>query len=967
MLETTGRDLKTNPSLSLTEPPALVDRDGQLDVIERLVTDCAEGMGRLLLLTGPAGIGKTRLVAAARERAQAAGYLVLHARAGELERAFSYGVVRQLFEPTLRKTDKGERRALFEGAASLAGPLFGLAPKDVGVTTEVDPSFGTLHGLFWLTAGLAEQRPLLLAIDDLHWCDPPSLRYLLYLARRMEGLSLLVVAGLRPDEPDADTATVADLESDPLATVLRVQPLSHEGVSTLIEQAFVEAPTPAFSHAVFESCGGNPLLVRELIRAAIAAGTPPTARGADLVREMAAESVSGLVLRRVDRLGPNALALARSVALLGEGAALEIAAALARLDLDEASGVARKLARMDVFEGRGSVAFAHPMLRAAVYADLSEAERQLGHRRAAELLSELRATPEQVATHLIQTRPAADDAVVTALREAAQRAMARGAPDAAVTYLRRALAEPPGDQLADVLLELGTAEAHIGDGAGVEHLRAAHDLVEERPMSAPTGMALARALFVEGRIREAAEVLAEVSDQAEAGGSEADDRLEAELAFYALLNPELHQLSQRLLSQWRQRVIPDTVGGRAIRASIAVGLMLMGDHPQKARSEAERAVSGGPGGAQIAPPFMGAIGVLVYLDELDRVLAVTDAWLEVARKSGSVLDFAVLSYYRYQALFRRGDLVEAEAELRSAIQTGRAFGLVRDLPFALPALAELLWLRGLKDEAAAALRSSVPVAQLSATYSTILFLDYRGRAHLALGLVSDALDDFRKAGEHLLTLGMTNPSYSAWRSQAALVLSSRGKLDESQRLVQEEIELARQWGVPRPIGIALRNAGLLRGGDEGLDLLRESVSVLEGAPAPLERAQSLIELGAALRRANDRVAARDPLHEGLDLATRCGAAPLAERARDELLASGARPRRVAVSGPEALTPSEARVARMAATGQSNRDIAQALFVTKKTVEVHLSNAYRKLGIQSRSQLAGSLDELDADERARLAQ
>ena len=398
---------------------------------------------------------------------------------------------------------------------------------------------------------------------------------------------------------------------------------------------------------------------------------------------------------------------------------------------------------------------------------------------------------------------------------------------------------------------------------------------------------------------------------------------------------------------------------------------MMGDQLDQARSEAELAVSGGPGEGGMTLPFIGAVNILVYIDELDKALAVTDAWLEVTRRSGSVFEFAVLSYIRYQAHFRRGDLVQAEAELRSAIQTGLAFGLLSDFPFTLPALAEVLWLRGREDEASGALRSSVPMAVKGAEVvpshgaSAPLFLDYRGRARLALGLVSEALNDFLKAGECLLTWGMINPCFSAWRSQAALLLSRRGELDEAHRLVQEEIEFARRWGAPRPIGIALRNAGVLRGGDEGLDLLRESVSVLEEVPAPLERAQSLIELGAALRRVNSRVAARDPLHKGLDLATRCGAVSLAERARNESLASGARPRRVAVSGPEALTPSEARVARMAAAGQSNRDIAQALFVTKKTVEVHLSNAYRKLGIRSRAQLADSLDALHSKEPAHL--
>jgi DNA-binding CsgD family transcriptional regulator len=178
--------------------------------------------------------------------------------------------------------------------------------------------------------------------------------------------------------------------------------------------------------------------------------------------------------------------------------------------------------------------------------------------------------------------------------------------------------------------------------------------------------------------------------------------------------------------------------------------------------------------------------------------------------------------------------------------------------------------------------------------------------------------------------------------------------EEARRLGSEEVELARQWGAPRALGKALRTAGLVEGGEAGLSLLRAAVDVLQDSPALLERARALTELGAALRRANRRAEAREPLRQGLEVAHGCGAKPLAQRAHTELVATGARPRRLALSGVEALTPSERRVADMAADGMTNRDIAQALFVTPRTVEVHLSNAYRKLGISARSQLSDAL-------------
>ena len=201
----------------------------------------------------------------------------------------------------------------------------------------------------------------------------------------------------------------------------------------------------------------------------------------------------------------------------------------------------------------------------------------------------------------------------------------------------------------------------------------------------------------------------------------------------------------------------------------------------------------------------------------------------------------------------------------------------------------------------------------------------------------------------------TRPLWPGAR-QAALALLQLGEQDEARRLAAEELELARTWGRPRALGAALRVAGLVEGGEQGLALLREAVEVLSGSPAKLEHAKARTELGAALRRANQRSGAREQLRRALELATICGARPLAARANTELRATGARPRRIALSGVESLTPSERRVAQMATEGPTNREIAQALFVTPRTVEVHLTSAYRKLGISSRSQLAAALAE-----------
>jgi DNA-binding CsgD family transcriptional regulator len=222
--------------------------------------------------------------------------------------------------------------------------------------------------------------------------------------------------------------------------------------------------------------------------------------------------------------------------------------------------------------------------------------------------------------------------------------------------------------------------------------------------------------------------------------------------------------------------------------------------------------------------------------------------------------------------------------------------------------------------------------------------------------------------EDMLAYGKAGPALGyhgtgtvvPWRSNAALGLLALGERDHARRLAIEELDVYRDSGVARGFGVALRALALIDGGDREIELLQEAVAVLESSYARLEHARALVDLGAALRRRRRRTDARKPLHEALDLAHRCGATALVTRARDELAATGARPRRLVLSGIDALTASERRIARMAAEGLSNKEIAQALFVTVKTVETHLGHAYQKLDIASRSDLPQALAHAQAE-------
>ena len=933
----------------------LLERESELAQLGDLVEAARAGAGRLVLVEGGAGIGKTRLLAAVRARGRQAGMGVLHARGGELEREFPYGIVRQLFEPALAGADGAYRDELLSGAAAFAAPLFCGDYLVRGESRKAESAFATLHGLFWLTANLSERRPLVLAVDDLHWADRPSLRWLGYLVRRLEGLPVLVVACLRPKE--AEDPLLAEVVSDPFALVLRPPPLTEAAVGVLVREALSPDADAGFCAACFAATGGNPLLVRELLAALASQGVSPTADKAATVRQIGPEGVLRSVRLRLSRLPPEAGLLASSVAILGNDVEPHAAAALAALDLQATAHAAATLARADILRPELPLAFVHPVVRAAVYNGLAPAERERGHAMAARTLAERGAAAEQVAAQLMRTSPRGDRFVAASLRDAARRALAHGAGDNAVAYLRRALEEPPPRrERADVLYELGSAERLTLGPAAADHLRQALVLMDDPVRRGWTALELGRMLFWSGGLAdEAVDVLEKAIAELPPDEPDLRQRLEAALLTIAVEEPRAYPRMLQRLERLRAHPPDTSLGGRMLLAALAYHDARAGAPLSPCVARAESALAGGLLYGHEAGMGWCHVGfVLAYSDRLDAAGRVYETVLADARAHGSVFAFALASLLRGTAFYLRGSLADAEADLRLAIDACESHGFAVGLPTPFAFLADTLMERGELRTAAGVLDRVAAGDEVPKTVHLLSFRGSRGRLRIRQGRTREGLAELLELGRRYEALGGRNPAMHAWRSEAALALLELGEREEARRLAAQEIELARQWGAPRALGKALRAAGLVEGGQIGLALLHDAVEVLEDSAALLERARALTDLGAARRRANRRAEAREPLRRGLELAHHCGARPLAERAHAELLATGARPRRRVLSGLDALTPSERRVALMAAEGMTNRDIAQALFVTSRTVEVHLSSAYRKLGIGSRLQLPRAL-------------
>src|SRR5262245_26415367 len=388
----------------------LLERDDELARISSCLDEAHSGSGSLLFVAGPAGIGKTELLAVSQELARPRGFDVLGTSGAELEREFAYGVVRQLLEPVLAD-GTAEQDELFSGAAGLAAPVFGAeTPEDVAGGSLLDPSFAIVHGLYWLCANVARRQPLLCVVDDLQWSDLASLRFLLYLARRLEGLPLALLVGARTSEPGVPDELLVRFAAEP--ALLEPRPLTVEAVGELVRRTLRREVDPAFAAACHEATGGTPLLVRELARELEATGFEPTAAAADRIEELGPPALARSIRSRLARLPPTAGELARTVAVLGTGADVRMAAMLSGLTVDQTAQAADALAAGGILEDGRPLRFIHPIVRAAVEADLSPGERAVRHAAAARRLAEEGASPDRLAVHLLATDPAEDEWVV---------------------------------------------------------------------------------------------------------------------------------------------------------------------------------------------------------------------------------------------------------------------------------------------------------------------------------------------------------------------------------------------------------------------------------------------------------------------------------------------------------------------------------------------------------------------------
>ncbi len=933
--------------------PRLHERDDILGECEAIFSRALPVVSTCIVIEGPWGSGRTALFNAVCEVAGDTGAVVLRARGGELEKRSPLGILGRFIESaTTLAVQRGASPELTDQLDTLVGTVTA-TPLDV---PRISARF------YALVVALRELAPVLLAVDDADLADRETLAVLQYVARRLERRDIWLLVSTRPLSPGVGLRPVDALLTEPGTRLFSLEPLRSESVRAILAEYFGQDPDPALVTACREVTGGKPFFLNALLASLGSKRPQPTADLAGRVGDLPAPRITQIVLGRLSLLPVAASDLLQAAAILGDGADPTVARRLAKIDPLAAERALDAAAQMELLEHGRPIVFSSPLIRSAVYQDIPTARRSQLHHRAAQLLAEHGFRESAVARHLLATEPGGEPDTAAWLQQVGRSALASGDCDLALRCLGRALAEPPPiDRRGGVYLDLASAELARKSPAALAHFR--------------------RAVQVGGAedgeiVRVAVELLRGLVDPPEV-------KAEALLAVRAVAG---HLQGVQ----------------RELQIEFELALSMASSHPAQLSRGLGRLelLLSQPGDNQLAAPRMARTFITIH--RIGEVSGITAD--EVADTLGTIIDAGQLVGQdpvatKVQTMACYGLLCADRFEqvdhlLRAAHEQARSQGLLQEeLDLSLLSTVSFLWQGSLtaaendgrhgrnlvaqlgggqwgrpslglvdalvrQGRVVDALKHSDDLApeEIEDPIIRAAARGVLGRLLMAQGLVPRAVTEFLGAGENIVGAGILNPAFNTWRTDAAMALAALQAWDEAASLADEHVRLARSFGAVRTIGIGLRaQAAATPDLSARIERLTEAVDLLEPSPARLEAASALIELGTALVDAKEKEGARSVLRRGANLASVCGAHQLVEAAGTQLRAAGARPRRLGTIGADSLTPAEMRVVRLAADGKTNQGIAEALYVTVKTVEGHLAKAYRKLGVESRRDLSSALD------------
>jgi DNA-binding CsgD family transcriptional regulator/tetratricopeptide (TPR) repeat protein len=874
-------------------------------------------------------MGKSRLLWHLRDAALRDGWRTLDVRATPMSPTIEYGVLRDWFGPLAHRHRAGEHP--FDGPGAALVDLADGAQRTLG---------DLAYGARWVLEDLCAERPLLLTIDDTQWLDEDSLQVLDLLAPALRQHPCVLAYTVRIGEEPTSPESLARLRE--VSRVLRPGPLTVGGVATLLEQHRLD---PAQADRIHTVTGGVPLFVGEVI-----------AHGGDDVPE----SLVGAITGRLRRLSATALDTASAIAILGEhgttGAVAELAGlAPATVVQDMALLTTAQLAeRVD-----GSHRLRHPLIGDAVLAAVSAADAADLHARCADVLARRGAPRSVVAEHLCLTTPGDDPDTRERLTEQGRHALSSGDPEQARRFFERALAEGAvGEGDVPLLASAAGALAALGEiEAARETWRRARSLTEDVEVLAALRAAEGDALLVAGEHAQARSTFGSFDDMARDGSHAAHVLAERAVFSHLLMGSpasETREQFHRLVGEPRDNATPDDRRALAAAAALSVA---DGGTAAEARRLALRSIDRGAlfehANADGTAVFMASCSLIwsSALDEVDRLL--TQA-MDDARRRGSVLEFANIAACRGTARARMGLTTEAERDFQATLDQ-RTHGWNAGLGFVLAGLVECHIARG-ELEKTLPWRASLERIAGERTLLAAYALHALGDVAAANGDHDTAARRYAEVGRQL-HLNLDNPAVLPWRAGRALALIRIGEGREAIALARENAERAEAFGAPYTVAQALRTLAAVDPTGDRIGLLRRALTTLDGVPAGRLAAQVSADLAGMLILLDGAGASTEVvglLRRAESFAQTRGLRPLEDRVRRLLDRIGEPANRPPAEALALLTPSERRVADLAATGLTNRQVAQELVVTVKAVEWHLSNVYRKLGIHSRTELPALL-------------
>lgn len=924
------------------------ERLREREVVLRAVSDLVAGTwghaGDVLVVEGPAGVGKTAVLNAACRIATEQAVAVTVARCSRSEMASPYAVARRLLAPGRE----------FAAAEQDEDPLVVGALNGQSVAAEQLTT--VFHGF---NAMLARSGPVVIVIDDAQWVDAESAAWLQFLARRLDATSVRMILGMLPRRMSVPLDTGDRFSLDPTVRVFELQRLQESSTAAIIEERIGDTLGPDAAHVVHQLTGGNPFLVTSLIGAAVQRES--TTSITELVT-LAAPAVMRWIRQRLLSLPHEALGLIEAAAVLGVDADLREAATIAGIGLVDAGTIADEVADINVFRLGRPLNFFVPMTRASFYQEMSPTRRSELHLRAARMIVDNGGSLSDSANHLLETEPQNEQWIVTSLARAARKSLHEGhGIGTALRYLERARVErsPYGDS-AEFRLALAEIEARSGQPVALEQFRAAGELPHDATDWANVGLGLLDTFRDSTQhTRYLIELLTDPSATRD-------------------LDPYL-RLHVQLVDAVVRSSAPSAAGLAPLLPLVPV---------EYSRSAVARAAE--------MYSVLGTCADPAAMATIDRLVDAVDRCIDPADDAAlGDLTLTQVNIQALQVLVLAGDYARAEPLLQTLRLHLHSLGRFRQWINASAVLADCLMAQGrlsaveellgemssidLADDAvrhdwlvlAAGELAAVQggpvidptefrVGSLPATAETAASLplaEAMGRMHLRAHDWTAALEQFDRASRLADEHGIIGPVTLRSRSGTCTALAELGHRDQAVTIAAEHLALARQFRAPLPLAMALRTVASMSEPSDRVPYLEEGLELLTETSADLERCRTLLDLGVAYRRSGSRSAAKDHLRAAADLAVRIGASSLAEQTTTELRASGARPRRLRLSGSAALTPAERRVALLAGQGLSNTAISEQLFVSLKTVESHLARAYKKLGIKSRVELPPLLPSL----------